>query len=150
MTSTDADANTIFQFFVEIAIINQLSTHQFEQVMPFGMSMAHFGVLNHLYRVGGSQAPTEIARAMQVTRGKMKVTLGALMRAGFISVSQDESDRRSKLIAISQSGHVARRCAIQALEPALRCYASLFPMDVLDDVTRILETIRKTLDQLRE
>ena len=40
----------LFRFFNEIGIIEQLSRNAFERVMPGGMKLSQFTVLNHFVR----------------------------------------------------------------------------------------------------
>ena len=70
--------------FNEIGIISQLSSNRLERVLPEGMSVAQFSVLNHLVRLGGSWAPSRLARAFQVTKGAMTNTLQRLEAQGLI------------------------------------------------------------------
>lgn len=41
-----------FHMFTEISIIEHLARNRLEKVLPDGMSMAQFGVLNHFSRLG--------------------------------------------------------------------------------------------------
>ena len=50
------DFTTIaYVFFNEIAIIDQLGRNRFERVLPDGLSMAGFSLLNHFVRLNKSQ-----------------------------------------------------------------------------------------------
>ncbi|MGH6951145.1 MAG: MarR family winged helix-turn-helix transcriptional regulator, partial [Vitreimonas sp.] len=64
-----------FRALNEIGIINQLAQTIFERVMPAGMTLAQFIVLNHFVRLGGSRSPAELASAFQLTRATMTSTL---------------------------------------------------------------------------
>ena len=58
-----------FDFFVEIAVIDQLVGAEMARVLPDGVSMASFSLLNHLLSKGGSDSPARLAQALQVTKG---------------------------------------------------------------------------------
>ena len=149
MTKKASDVETLFRYFTEIAITAQLSGRLFEKVMPAGMTMAQFSILNHLARAGNGQTPVEIARAMQVTKGTMTSTLGTLERAGFIETRPDARDGRSKRVEISGAGREALRAAIAAVEPEIQSLAKQVNVDAVDACLPIVEKLRKTLDERR-
>jgi hypothetical protein len=47
----------LFAFFNEVSIIGQLSGSLFERRLPHGFLVSHFGVLNHLARMGDGKTP---------------------------------------------------------------------------------------------
>jgi DNA-binding transcriptional ArsR family regulator len=85
----------IFSFFTEIGIIAQLSQTQFERLMPAGMTIAQFTVLNHCVRVGDGTSPARLARAFQVTKGTMTSTLHRLEQKGLVAIEADPEDGRA-------------------------------------------------------
>ena len=104
-----------FRVMNEIGIIDQLGTTMFERAMPHGLTLPQFIVLNHFVRLGGERTPHALADAMQVTKATMTSTLQRLASKNFISTAPDEHDGRSKRIAITQLGKVARDDAIAAI-----------------------------------
>ena len=56
MTEKDLDP-PIFRFFTEIGVIEQLTRAKLERVLPDGMKISQFTVLNHLVRLPGSWSP---------------------------------------------------------------------------------------------
>ena len=66
MSENAPDDPLVFAFFNEIGIIEQLARNAFERVMPDGLRLPHFSVLNHFVRLGGERSPGELARAFQV------------------------------------------------------------------------------------
>src|SRR3712207_5255456 len=50
-----------FRVFNEIGIIEQLSRTMFERVMPDGLTVPQFSVLNHFVRLGGERSPAQLA-----------------------------------------------------------------------------------------
>ena len=52
MSKTEDLSRLYFQMFNEIGIISQLSSNRLERVLPEGMSIAQFSLLNHLVRLG--------------------------------------------------------------------------------------------------
>ena len=56
----------IFGFFNEIGIVSQLSSALFMRLLPGGLHLSHFIVLNHLTRLGDGRTPLQIAAALPV------------------------------------------------------------------------------------
>jgi DNA-binding MarR family transcriptional regulator len=149
MTAGGQDIESLFRLFNEIGIIAQLSGNAFEKVMPAGMTLPQFVVLNHLTRLGGNKTPLDLARAMQVTKGTMTNTLGHLERAGHISIVPDQQDRRSKRVDITEAGRAAREQAIWALAPELKQIGDRFSPQIVRELLPHLATLRAILDSRR-
>jgi DNA-binding MarR family transcriptional regulator len=130
-----------FVVFNEIAIIEHLSRTAAERVLPAGLSMAGFSVLNHMIRLGHDrQSPAQIAGAVQVTRGAMTGTLKRLEAEGWIEVGPDERDGRSKTVRVTAAGREAREAALTALTPI---FADLLTRIDGAELAAILPTLRK-------
>ncbi|WP_435165454.1 MarR family winged helix-turn-helix transcriptional regulator [Falsirhodobacter sp. 1013] len=119
---------------------DQLARTRISKVLPKGMELSHFGVLNHLARIGEERTPAQLAKSFRVTRGAMTNTLAKLEWAGHIHIRPDWDDARRKFVAISPAGRQARDAALSAIVPAV------------GDVVRALgpEKIRAVLPVLRE
>lgn len=94
--------------FSEILTADQLVRNRLTRVLPKGMEISHFSVLNHLARVGDERTPAQLAKSFHVTRGAMTNTLNKLEWAGYIHIRPDWDDARRKLVAISPAGRRAR------------------------------------------
>ncbi|MCC6863993.1 MAG: MarR family transcriptional regulator [Rhodobacteraceae bacterium] len=105
--------------FGELFMVDQLARNRISKVLPNGMELSHFGVLNHLARVGDERSPAQLARAFHVTRGAMTNTLARLECAGHVHIRPDWDDARRKFVAISPSGRAARYAAVQAVAPLI-------------------------------
>jgi len=103
--------------FSEILRNEQLIRSRLNRVMPKGMEISHFSVLNHLARVGGERSPAQLAQAFHVTRGAMTNTLSKLEWAGYVHIRPDWEDARRKMVSISRAGRMARDAAISAITP---------------------------------
>ena len=106
--------------FSEILTLDQMLRNRLGRVLPKGMEISHFSVLNHLAFSGQERTPAQLARAFHVTRGAMTNTLSKLQWAGYIHVRPDWDDARRKLVSISPSGRQARDQAISSITPMLR------------------------------
>jgi len=126
--------------FSEILAVDQLTRASLARVLPRGMELSQFSVLNHLAHAGTEKTPAQLARTFHLTRGAMTNTLGRLEWAGWVHIRPDWDDARRKLVAISPSGLAARDAAVAAITPI-----------IADIVARIgPDRVRMTLPILRE
>ncbi|MDT8328161.1 MAG: MarR family transcriptional regulator [Roseovarius sp.] len=103
--------------FSEILTNEQLIRNRLSRVLPKGMEISHFSVLNHLARIDEERSPAQLAKSFHVTRGAMTNTLNKLEWAGYVHIRPDWDDARRKMVAISPSGRRARDLAIEAITP---------------------------------
>lgn len=137
MSSSSRDlANALFS---ELLMADQLARNRLSRVLPRGMELSHFGVLNLLTRLQTEQSPAELARAFHVTRGAMTNTLNKLEWAGYVHIRPDWDDARRKKVAISPAGRAARDAALAAITP------------LIDNAVQTLgeERVRQTIPVLR-
>ncbi|SEK73658.1 MarR family winged helix-turn-helix transcriptional regulator [Roseovarius nanhaiticus] len=115
-TPTNALAVALFS---EILTNDQLIRNQLSRVLPKGMEVSHFSVLNHLARAGVERSPAELAKNFHVTRGAMTNTLHKLEWAGYVHIRPDWDDARRKLVSISPVGRTARDAAVASITPLI-------------------------------
>lgn len=144
-----AAGDSAFGAFNEIGIIAQLATTLFERVMPDGMTIAQFTVLNHFVRLGGRRRPSELARAFQVTRATMTSTIGRLEAKGLVVVVVDESDGRGRHVDITEAGRAMRESCVQALGPPLSVLKAEIGNQSFKLILPHLRQIRTALDEMR-
>jgi DNA-binding MarR family transcriptional regulator len=144
-----AEDSVHFRLFNEIGIIAQLSSALFERVMPDGMTLAQFSVLNHFVRLGGVKSPRDLARAFQVTKATMTSTLQRLEAKGLVSVSPDPSDGRGKRVEITDAGRAMRERCIAALGPEIAKVELMLPQKQALDLLPALGQLRERLDKSR-
>lgn len=140
----------LFPLFNEIGIIEQLSSARFLSVLPKGMQVSHFSVLNHFVRVRDEATPVQLARAFQVSKAAMTNTLQKLEAAGHVSVRPDPKDRRAKRVRITEAGREARDEAIAALVPQLNWLAGRIAPERLLSILPVLTELRELLDRARD
>lgn len=126
--------------FSEILAVDQLARASVDKMLPKGMELSHFSVLNHLAHSAAERSPAELAKTFHRTRGAMTNTLRKLEWAGWVHVRPDWDDARRKMVAISPAGMAARNAAIAAIAPLIA--------DVVDQIGA--EKVRATLPVLRE
>lgn len=127
-------------FFSEILTVDQLARGAVARVLPKGMELSHFSVLNHLAHVAAERTPAQLARTFHLTRGAMTNTLGRLEWAGWVHIRPDWDDARRKLVSISPAGLAARDAAVAAITPLIS--------DIVAQIGR--DRVRAALPVLRE
>lgn len=148
MTRT-ARHQQLFELFNEISIIAQLAGTEFNRRLPDGLHVSHFGVLNHLVRLGDGKTPVAIASAFQVTKPTMTHTLGKLEGLGYIELRQNPDDRRSKQVFLTEAGRQFRDEAIAGLAPLMEQLAGSLDADEMLGAVPALRTLRRWLDDHR-
>ncbi|WP_371038816.1 MULTISPECIES: MarR family winged helix-turn-helix transcriptional regulator [unclassified Rhodosalinus] len=141
--ATHALAVTLFS---EILTADQLSRNRLSRVLPRGMEISHFSVLNHLARFGTERSPAQLARSFHVTRGAMTNTLGKLEAAGYIHIRPDWDDARRKMVTISPSGRSARDAALAAITPMITELVGELGEEKVRAVLPILRELRLKLE----
>lgn len=139
----------LFGLFTEIGIINQLMMAEFNQLMPDGVHISHFGVINHLCRVGDGWTPLRLAKAFQVTKATMTNTLARLSARGLIEVRANPKDGRSKLVFITAEGRAFQKRAIASLMPAIEKMGRELDLEAMLKILPQLEKLRQYLDNSR-
>lgn len=133
--------------FGELFMADQLARNRISKVLPKGMELSHFSVLNHLARIGEERSPAQLARAFHVTRGAMTNTLARLEWAGHIHIRPDWEDARRKLVAISPSGRAARDSAVATVVPLIAEVAQAVGADRVRALLPVLRELRIKLEQ---
>jgi DNA-binding MarR family transcriptional regulator len=132
--------------FAELFIADQLARSRITRLLPRGMELSQFSVLNHLARLGEERTPAQLARSFHVTRGAMTNTLAKLAWAGHIHIRPDWDDARQKFVAISPAGRAARDEAVQAIAPLISDVVQVLGPDRVRAVLPILRELRVRLE----
>jgi DNA-binding MarR family transcriptional regulator len=149
MTTEKTDEKTddlAVALFGELFMADQLARNRISKVLPKGMELSHFSVLNHLARIGEERSPAQLARAFHVTRGAMTNTLARLEWAGHIHIRPDWEDARRKLVVISPSGRAARDSAVATVVPLIAEVAQAVGADRVRALLPVLRELRIKLE----
>lgn len=133
--------------FSEILVVDQLARASVARVLPKGMELSHFSVLNHLAHAGDERSPAQLAKTFHLTRGAMTNTLHKLEWAGWIHIRPDWDDARRKRVSISPSGQSARDAALAAIAPVI---ADVVARVGDDKVRMVLPVLREMRVKLRD
>jgi Transcriptional regulators len=132
--------------FAELFMADQLARARLTKVLPRGMELSHFSVLNHLARTQDERTPAQLAKSFHVTRGAMTNTLGKLEMAGHIHIRPDWDDARRKFVSISPAGRQARDAALHAIAPVIGALATKIGTDKVRAVLPVLRELRSILE----
>lgn len=143
MESSDALANALFS---ELFMSGQLARNHISRVLPRGMELSHFSVLNHLARGFEERSPAQLAKTFHVTRGAMTNTLSKLHWAGHVHIRPDWDDARRKFVSISPAGRAARDAALAAIGPLIGTVVSGLGSDRVRAVLPVLRELRTQLE----
>jgi len=109
-----------FQLFKEVHILNQLASAEFNRVLPDGLHVSHFSVLDHLHGCAEPDTPQALAHSFQTTKQNMSQALAQLQKRGLVEIAGHPTDGRRKIVTITSAGSALREAAIAALGETLR------------------------------
>ncbi len=138
-----------FRVLNEIGIIDQLARTRFERVLPDGLSVAQFTVLNHFVRLGGEPSLVALSRAFQVSKPAMGKLVHRLAEHGLLAVRADPEDARGKRVTITEAGVAMRHACVAALAPEVAKLRDAFDDDAFDRMLPALQRLRTWLDTHR-
>ncbi len=136
----------VIALFSEIVMVETLAKTRLTRVLPRGMELSHFMVLNHFARLGGEKTPAQLARVFHVTKGAMSNTVARLNAAGYIHVRPDWEDGRRKWVSISPAGAAARDRAVEAIAPVFDDAVAGLGLERMRAALPILRRLRELLD----
>lgn len=144
---TDESYSLAIALFSELLTADQLVRNRLSKVLPKGMEISHFSVLNQLARSGDERTPAQLAKSFHVTRGAMTNTLSKLEWAGYVHIRPDWDDARRKLVAISPAGRHARDAALAAISPMISELVGELGEDKVRAALPILRELRLKLEE---
>ncbi len=145
---SDTSNNLAVSLFSEILAVDQLARASVARVLPKGMELSHFSVLNHLAHAGAERSPAQLAKTFHLTRGAMTNTLHKLEWAGWVHIRPDWDDARRKMVSISPSGQAAREAALAAIAPVIADVVGKVGEDKVRIALPVLREMRLKLSQI--
>ena len=128
--------------FTEVMATDQLVRARLSKVLPKGMELSHFSVLNHLAWVVDERTPAQLAETFHLTRGAMTNTLSKLEWAGYVHIRPDWDDARRKFVAISPAGRQARDYAVGTVTPLINQMVEKVGSDQVRALLPVLRELR--------
>ncbi|WP_299735940.1 MarR family winged helix-turn-helix transcriptional regulator [uncultured Roseobacter sp.] len=135
--------------FSEVLAADQMVRARLSSVLPKGMEISHFSVLNHLARNMVERTPAQLAETFHVTRGAMTNTLSKLEWAGYVHIRPDWDDARRKMVAISPAGRQARDQAVGSITPVINQVVEKLGDEKVREALPILRELRAQLGEKR-
>jgi DNA-binding MarR family transcriptional regulator len=145
---SDSTQNLAVTLFSEILAVDQLARSSVARVLPKGMELSHFSVLNHLAHAAAEKSPAQLAQTFHLTRGAMTNTLSKLEWAGWVHVRPDWEDARRKMVSISPSGIAARDAAVAAISPVIAQVVDTVGADKVRIALPVLREMRVQLSKV--
>lgn len=142
-----ARTNLAVSLFSEILTADQLARDRLGKLLPKGMEISHFSMLNHLTYSTEEKTPAQLAKSFHVTRGAMSNTLSRLEASGYIHIRPDWDDARRKLVTISPAGRQARDRALAAIAPLIETVVGDLGEDKVRAALPILRELRIRLER---
>lgn len=145
MTETISTSdNLAVSFFSELLAADQLARARVTAVLPKGMELSHFMVLNHL-ATGAERTPAQLSRSFSVTKGAMTNTIAKLEWQGFVHIRPDWDDARKKVVTISPAGLAARDRAFEAIGPVIADVINQVGPEKIQALLPALRAVRQKL-----
>jgi DNA-binding MarR family transcriptional regulator len=142
----DNENSLAVSLFGEILALDQLVRARLAKVLPKGMELSHFSVLNQLSHAKIERTPAQIAKSFRVTRGAITNTLNKLELSGYIHIRPDWDDARRKMVSISPAGVVARNNALAAVTPIINELIIEMGEERLKAIVPILRDLRQKFE----
>ena len=142
----DSENSLAVSLFGELLALDQLVRARLARVLPKGMELSHFSVLNQLSHTKIERKPAQIEKSFRVTRGAITNTLSKLELSGYIHVRPDWDDARRKMVSISPAGIVARNNALAAVTPIINELISEMGEERLKAIVPILRDLRQKFE----
>ncbi|PHR58634.1 MAG: hypothetical protein COA43_10275 [Robiginitomaculum sp.] len=138
-----------FKAMTEIGIIAHLADNLFAKYLPDSLTIAQFGVLNHLLRLNRQETIGELASAMQVSQPTMSSTVRKLEDKGFIQLIANDDDRRVRRVSVTPNGRAIRNQSLAKILPIQESIAGDVTESEWESLLPVLTKIRIILDQNR-
>ena len=149
MTKTSDTGQRAYLLLKEISILSQLATAEFNRIMPEGLHVSHFTIVEHLAKQETGQTPQDLARIFQMSKQNMTNSIVQLRKRGLVKVDDNPNDGRSKIVTLTEAGHAFRDRAVTALEPMLSEVAAHDAFSMLETALPALQGLRAFMDERR-
>ena len=110
---------------------------------PSGLRSTQFAMMAQIQRAG-QPSMTELASALVLDRSALNHNLKPLERDGLVRVSVDARDRRSRTVALTDTGRACLKSAFDLWKKAQKTFEGAYGSDNAAELRRALDTISNT------
>ena len=135
------------QFAVMMMHINMIYNVQLMQ--EYDLSFTHLNSLFYIHRAGCTNIHC-LAEHLGVTKAAVSQMIDRLVDSGLISRQEAPSDRRSKLICLSETGESPVQKAFQARQKWIPNLAASLTESQQEQACQIFETVNEKLRQIQK
>lgn len=144
--SRSRDERTVLDLFTEIAIVEHLLRNRYDQSAPAGMTTGQFGILTHFIRGGKSREKLSVlAWAFQDSEDYMAEKVASLVARGLLASPPSDQEI---WVEITDAGREMHGQALAEIGPEVEQLLEGIDLDDLQISLRVLQDIRRTLDNL--
>ena len=144
--SRSRDERTVLDLFTEIAIVEHLLRNRYDQSAPAGMTTGQFGILTHFIRGGKSREKLSVLAWMfQDSEDYMAEKVGSLVARGLLASAPSDQEI---WVEITDAGREMHGQALAEIGPEVEQLLEGIELDDLQISLRVLQDIRRTLDNL--
>ena len=144
--SRSRDERTVLDLFTEIAIVEHLLRNRYDQSAPAGMTTGQFGILTHFIRGGKSREKLSVlAWAFQDSEDYMAEKVASLVARGLLAPPPSDQEI---WVEITDAGREMHGQALAEIGPEVEQLLEGIDLDELQISLRVLQDIRRTLDNL--
>ena len=144
--SRSRDERTVLDLFTEIAIVEHLLRNRYDRSSPAGMTTGQFGILTHFIRGGKSREKLSVlAWVFQDSEDYMAEKVASLVARGLLASAPSDQDI---WVEITDAGREMHGQALAEIGPEVEQLLEGIDLDDLQISLRVLQDIRRTLDNL--
>ncbi len=150
MKTPEDEQASVFRFFTEVGIIQQLISTRLETMLPGRMGATQFGILGHLARRPDGETPLQLSNAFQVPKTSMTHMLGVLEKLELVTIEPHPQDGRSKVARATQKGQAFLRECTGRMSREMAPVMSELGTQPFNAALPHLQLIREALDRARD
>ena len=109
------DAQDLFDLYRNAARLSRSMVGLADRVLPDGVAMSRFELLDHLASENPSVSPLQLAEGLNLTPAAVTHLLKHLQRSGWLEITPDPDDGRAKRILLTDEGRTKHRECMIAL-----------------------------------
>jgi len=140
------------RILILVGIINQLATTRLNRVLSeLDLPIAQFSLLTHFsHNPQRGWTVTRLAKVMEVNQPAMTKTTQRLLKKGYLSVQQAQSDKRIKNYFVTGNGMQTLSSAWEKLSPDMQELRSSWQDSDVETLQELLEKLKTQLDESRD